>query len=379
MHFVRRSAYHSLSVLLFIFLVLTAWSTTATLTFSKPDRLESWLSESKLYDHFIANAIQQSQKSIQNGQVEGGSHVGDFSLGDPGVQQAVESAFSPQTVQNAVNTFLDANYEWLNGRTATPEFTVDLTQAKAALANNLAAYAQQRATTLPRCSVAQTRELATNGQSFDPLTATCLPIGLTPVMAAEQVKQQLANSQDFLANPVITAQTLNQGNLQNNTQQSQPYYVKLAGVPRAYRLATKLPWIVAGLALLSGVGVVFLAATKRKGVKRLGTLFISAGLVILLLILVSSTVLHRLENKVFTASKVGQLQASLVDFAHRAQSALAKVDLWFGIGFVVAGVIVYLLLRFVWPTPKPDQIETPEPPASEPTQPTPKVPTLIQL
>lgn len=379
MHFVRRSLYHSLSVLLFIFLVLTAWTTTATLTFSKPDRLESWLSESKLYDHFIANAIQQSQKSIQDGQVQGGSYVGDFPLRDPGVQQAVESAFSPQTVQNAVNTFLDANYKWLNGQTAVPEFKVDLTQAKAALANNLAGYAQQRATTLPRCTVAQTRDLAASGQSFDALTATCLPIGLTPAMAAAQVKEQLASSQDFLSNSVITAQTLNQGNLKDNSQQGQPYYVKLAGVPRAYRLATKLPWVLALLALLSGVGVVFLAATRRKGARRLGTLLISSGLVILLLILISSTVLHRLESKVFTTAKVGQLQQSLVDFAHRAQSALAKVDLWFGIGFIVAGVIIYLLLRFVWPTTKPAQVETPEPPSAEPSSSPPKAPTLIQL
>ncbi|HSX36700.1 MAG TPA: hypothetical protein VLG13_01090 [Patescibacteria group bacterium] len=369
MHLLRRSAYHFVSVLLFTFLVLTAWTTTATLTFGKPDRLESWLSQSKLYDHFVATAIDQSNKSVKNSQ-NVNDNSGGLSLSDPGVQQAVKGAFTPATIQGAVNTVLNANYAWLEGKTATPEFSVDLSQQKATLAANLGTYAQTRAASLPRCA-----SLSQVNSDFDPLSATCLPLGVTPAAAGQLAQQKIANSQDFLANPVITAQNLTQMNKRGD-QSKQPYYQKLSQLPKAYRAATKLPWLVAALAVLSGVGVVFLAATRRKGMRRIGTLLVAGGLVILLLILASNVALHRVENKAFTNDKVGQLQQSLVDFAHRAQSFLARVDLWFGIGFVVAGITIWLLLKFVWPAtkmPKANVSQPDGPDSPKPTRPSKKI------
>lgn len=372
MHFVRRSAYHTLSVLFFIFLVLTAWSVTTTLTFTKPDRLESWLTQSKLYDHFIATAIDQAQKSVQTDQGQGLNS--GLSLNDPGVQQAVTAAFTPQTLQNAVNTFLDANYRWLDGKTATPNFTIDLTQAKAALAANLAAYAEKRAATLPKCTTLE------GAQGIDPLTITCLPPGITPAMIGQSAQDQIATSKDFLADPVITAQTLNQSQGQGSTTEKQPYYVKLSQLPKAYRVAKDIPWIVSVLSVLCGAGIVLLGSSRRRGVRRVGTLLVASGVVILALIFISKAALSAIEHRVFTNDAVGQLQESLVNFAHRAQNALVRVDLWFGIAFILAGVAVYLSLKFFWPgNPKQSVSDLREDESTPVAPPKPKTPTLIQL
>src|SRR5436309_3534628 len=112
MYFVRRSLYHFLSVILFLLLLATAWSTSAALTFSNPHRVEAWLSESKLYDHFVDNFLDQSQ-----GSTEDNSTLEGVPLSDTSVRQAANVAFTPQTVQAAVNTFVDANYAWLKGKT----------------------------------------------------------------------------------------------------------------------------------------------------------------------------------------------------------------------------------------------------------------------
>ncbi|HET7320592.1 MAG TPA: hypothetical protein VFI84_03345 [Candidatus Saccharimonadales bacterium] len=369
----RRFVYHALSVCLFVFLILAAWSAALTITFSNPAKLETWLSQSKLYDHFVATAIEQTQKSAQKGQ---NNVANGLDVNDPAVQDAAKAAITPEVLQKSVNTFLDANYAWLEGKTAKPEFSIDLTGVKSALAANIGAYAQKRATGLPKCT-----NIVQIAQQTDYLTATCLPPGVTPSAVAQAVQQQTADSQDFLANPVITAETFNQTTqTQQGSQTSQkPYYQQLSSLPAAYRISTKIPVLVTVLAILSIVGVTLLAATRRKGLRRVASLLVSTGAIILLLIFISSAILHRVETKVFTNDKVGQLQQSLVDFAHRAQSALANIDLWFGVSFVAAGAAIYLALYFTKPkAPKPTMPEVNnEPPA--PTPPAPKRPTLIQL
>lgn len=374
--FFRKFGYHTLSVFLFVFLILAAWSAALTITFNKPAKLETWLSQSKLYDHFVATALDQIKKTTEQPSSHSTDNGVGLSLSDPGVEQAVKTAVTPDLLQKSVNTFLDANYAWLEGKTVKPEFTIDLTGVKAALAANMGAYAQKRAIGLPKCT-----NTVQATQQTDPLTATCLPPGVTPAAIAQSAEQQIADSQDFLANPVITAETFNQTtqNHQSSQTNNQPYYQQLSSLPAAYRFATKIPLLVTVLALLTAAGVILLAVPRRKGIRKVGTLLMSTGVIILLLIFISSSILHRVENKVFTNDNVGQLQQSLVDFAHRAQSALANVDLWFGVSFIVIGAAIYIVLQFTKPsTPKPTQPEaTEEPPTPQPPQP--KRPTLIQL
>jgi len=371
----RGFGYHVLSVLLFVFLILAAWSAALTITFSKPAKLESWLNQSKLYDHFVATALEQSQKSVQANQSPNNSGL---DINDPAVQDAAKAAITPDVLQKSVNTFLDANYTWLEGKTAKPDFSIDLTGVKAALAANLGAYAQKRAIGLPKCI-----NLVQAAQQTDFLTATCLPPSITPTAAAKAVEQQVADSQDFLANPVITAQTFSPNGQQTN-QQSQPYYQRASFLPAAYRFATSLPWLTTLLALLCAAGVILLAAPRRKGFRRVATLLMSTGVIILFLIFISNTIIHRIETKFFTNDKVGQLQQSLVDFAHRAQNALANIDIWFGVSFIVIGFAIYIALHFTKPTASnPETTAAPdEPPTDKPEQPqTPqsKRPTLVQL
>lgn len=368
----RKYFYHTLSGILFLLLIATAWSSALTLTFSKPDNIKAWLSESKLYDHFVDNAIKQSQEPSENGT---SNDVSEAPLSDPAVQQAAKAAFTPDVVQKAVNTFLDGNYAWLQGKTEKPEFNINLTEAKALLATNLGNYAAERAKSLPRCKTLQ--EVYQAEQEY--LAATCKPITVTPAQVGAAVTEDVVVSKDFLVNPVITPDTFSSETLKGGDQEGapaeQPYYEKFSSLPSAYKLATALPWILALVSVLAGAGIVFLAATKRSGLKRVGKILIGAGTIVLLLIVVSGAGFSRLEHQVFTKDNVGLLQQSLVDFAHRAQSALTKVDLWFGITFVLLGIAVLIALRYIWPdakypkkpmAPDPKEVETPEPNAEAP-------------
>src|SRR5690349_7852336 len=112
------------SCVLFISLLSLAFSVSTNLALSHPKKIEKWLSQSGFYGSFVGTAIDQADKTA------GDDQSGGVSLSDSAVKQAAESAFSPSLIQKNVNTFLDSNYSWLQGKTDKPGFNIDLTQAK---------------------------------------------------------------------------------------------------------------------------------------------------------------------------------------------------------------------------------------------------------
>ncbi len=330
MIWVRKTLAYLLSLILLLALVAGVFAGGVTTAFAHPDKVKAWLSQSKVYDHFVSEVIQQSQKSIGSS-----DQSNSVSLSDATVQQAAADAFSPALLQDSVNKFLDGNYAWLQGKTAKPEFIIDLTQAKQGFASQVGQYVQVRFSKLPICAPAQLAQL----QNVDPLAAPCRPANLTAEAEGSLVTQQLAHSGDFLSNPVITADTLSP----KGKEQSQPYYQKLSFAPKAYRWATKTPLILGALALLTALAVFFLLP-RRKGLRRIAVVLVEAGIILVAAKFVADQVLKRIETKVFNTSNVGQLQQSLTDFAHRVETALTKFDLWFGIAFLVVAALIIMFL-----------------------------------
>lgn len=316
-----------LSLILLLSLLGVALSTSTSNTLGKPKKIETYLSQSKLYDHFIDYTADQAKKS--NGDND---QSGSVSLSDSAVQQAAQQAFPSSLIQQSVNTFIDSNYAWLEGKTATPSFKIDLSSQKETFAQKVGRYVKNYTAGLPVCTTAQ----AAAEQGKDPLTATCRPPQLTPEQAGAQVTQRISNTGDFLSNPVITASSVNpKGN-----NQSKPYYVKLSQLPKAYRLGQKLPYIFGALSLLCAIGIIFISLSRRRGWRRVGFMLLTAGIILIVLKFVADFIVKKAEHRVFNNANVGQLQRSLTDFAHRVESNLVKTDLIFGIAFLVLAAII---------------------------------------
>jgi multisubunit Na+/H+ antiporter MnhC subunit len=368
MIWMRKGLVHVLSLFLFVALLGGALVSSADLNLRQPARIESWLNQSQLYNHFVSEVITQAQKSTsgddqdgQSGTSQSGTNQNDqsgtVSLSDSVVQQAAKSAFPPALVQQDVNTFLDSNYAWLQGKTSSPNFVINLTAAKQSFAQQVGQYVQVYTASLPVCTPAQ----LIADQGVDPLAASCRPATLTPEIAGTAATQQLAGSSNFLSNPVITASSINPqangaGNSSANTTnttnetdtkgtpQNQPYYQKLSRLPGLYRLATKLPLLLGGAAILSTLGIIFIAPRKRKGLRRVGLVLLETGIILVLIKLAADFAFHRLESRIFNNSNIGQLQQSLTTFAQRVEAALVKTDLLFGIAFLVLAIIIFGVL-----------------------------------
>lgn len=331
MSWLRKGFVHLLSVLLLIALVGGALAASVDRDLSHPYKVKSWLSQSRLYDHFLANIITEAKQSAGDKE-----QSGSVSLSDSAVQQAAQSAFPPQLLEQSVNTFLDSNYAWLDGQSGTPNFTIDLTSAKLSFALQVGQYVRSYSSGLPVCTVAQLVEMQT--QVIDPLSATCRPPNTTPEALGAQTTRQIATSSDFLSDPVITASTLNP---KAASGQDQPYYQKLSHLPQAYRLATKLPWILGGLAVISSLGIIYIAPRKRWGLRRIGIILTEAGIILVAIKFIADFVFKKLEHRVFNSASIGQLQQSLTDFAHRVETSLVKTDLLIGILFLVLALAIF--------------------------------------
>jgi hypothetical protein len=328
---VRKGIVYLISLVLLVALVGTALSTSFNQTLGKPKKVEAYLAQSKLYDHFVAYTTDQAKKTAGDN-----DQSGSVSLSDAAVQTAAQSAFPSQLIQQSVNTFLDSNYAWLEGKTATPNFTIDLSSQKQTFAQKVGQYVKTYTAGLPVCTDAQLAQQ----QNIDPLIATCRPSALTPEAAGAQTTQRLGTTGDFLSNPVITANSVNpKGN-----QQGKPYYQKLSRLPKLYRLATKLPYILGGLSALSALAIIFIAPVRRKGIRLVGIVLLISGIILAAMKFIADFGFNKAEHKVFNSSSVGQLQQSLTDFAHHVESSMVRIDLIFGIVFLLLAAIILGIL-----------------------------------
>ncbi len=389
MRWVKKGIVGLLALVLLASLVGGALSTSANIALDHPGKIEAWLNQSHFYDAFITNALNEAQKSA-------GGSVGSVSLSDPAVRQAAEKAYSPQLLQQNVNTILNSNYAWLQGKTATPTFNIDLTGAKQSFANEISTAVEKQKNSMTQCSVDQLNQLLSesqNIQNIDPLSVPCRPAGVSSQAEAAQVEQAISANNSFLSgHTTVTASTLSP----SGKSQNQPYYQEFSAAPKFYRWSVTLPWIYALAALLSLIGIVFLAPRKRRGLRIVCVVLLEAGLILLVIKLLGDKALPHVENKIFNGSSVGPLQKSLVDFLHLAEAQLVKIDFWFGIAYLTLAfaLVLYLFITrksAVESTPKPQlkaraTTTTPPIPATPSTSTTPtatrpkhqKPPRLIQ-
>lgn len=325
-----------LSLVLLVSLVGLAFSISVKTNLTHTAKLQGWLNQSNFYNSFVSNELHDAQQSAGND-----VGAGRVSLNDPVVEQAVKAVFTPALLQQYTSTFLNSNYAWLNGKTAAPDFTINLTGAKQKLAQQVGQRVKTRVAGLAACSAAQLAQLQTT-LTTDPLSVPCLPPTLTAQIAADQATTQIKGSSDFLSNPILTANTLNP----NGSNHGQAYYQKLSALPKLYRLNLKLPWIFGALIVLSTLGIIFISTKRRRGLRRVGWVLLLAGLALVATKFIADTAFNHAQKKIFTNSNIGQLQHSLTDFLHRLETQLVKVNLRFGIAFLAVAVLLLAVLWF---------------------------------
>jgi hypothetical protein len=330
------------------------------------------LSDSGIYGSVVSQALNQA-KTTSNGSSQ-------VSLLDLEIKNAAEGSFSPQVVQSSSEKVIDGVYDWLGGKTPQPVFNVDLSGPKNDFADKVGQLAKDRAAKLPVCTSAPT--------NIDPLSATCLPPGITPAQVGVQAKNDVLAGQGFLEHPTITAE-----NFKGATNQSIFDKPKSKQAPKRYQLAVKLPFILAALALLTMLAIIFLSNSRRKGIRRAAIILSISGLFMLLFAwgfnrIMTHNVIPDTIPKVALDNKV--LQSNVQIVATEVVQRIHQNYLIFGIGYLALGILGLLVAMLMGkgggkkvPAPAKTttskQMPAPAPrQAQRPASPRPKSPPKIQ-
>lgn len=292
-----------------------------------PEPVKETLKESGLY----TSAIDTFLVSTDNPNKD---TSGDISTDNPVVQAAFKKAFPPELIESSTENFIDSIYKWMRGDTAIPDFRIDLTQAKTTFVEEVAAGAETRAANLPACPRGQI-------EFNDPFSATCLPRGASPSLAAEKIRSELGNNESFLSNPVLTASSI------KSSESPEKSVFTDSNLPSVYQGLQNGRLVLLILALLAVTGVVLLSNSLRAGIRHAGIVLLVVGVGILIASFISNKavtealpdLLARSENAAL-ADKLQSLMANIVRDTNRTFSAFGWAYTITGTGAILGSLFV---------------------------------------
>lgn len=261
----------SLSILGF----LVSFTTTSLL---KPSNIKRWTSDSGAYQSLgpiaINNAIEAQKKDGQST---------SYPLSNPLVKNAAQSALSSDFYQKSTEQVINGSFDWLNKKEATPKFDIDLLAAKQTFVDSLGDSIKDRYNGLPSCSE------TVLPSTTDLLNINCKTEGLEIDQLVENQKLAVLNDESFLPNTTITADNI-------GGEGKESVFQKQSDAPKYFEAILWLPKLFAGVAIISGLAVLFLAESKRKGARKIGWRLLVVGLTFLLLVVIGAVGLAKLKT-----------------------------------------------------------------------------------
>lgn len=262
--------------------------------------------------------------------------TGPVPLKEPWVLNAANTAFPASDLEQKTNTAIDSTFEWLDGKTDKPAFTIDLSSNKAAFATQVGEYAQNRYAGLPVCSRSSLPDTS------DPLAINCRVPYINPSTVGSTLSQQVTTDKNFLANPVISSTNASL-NPVNQAAQTDPFK-NLDGLRSIYQSRTLILWGLPMLILLcTGIGI-GLAMDRARALRHLSRAFLFNTVSLIAIGLLLGVGFNRLIDTfsidAITSTVVGPVVSNLGAHAQKVYFIFA------GISALIA-LICYMIARFL--------------------------------
>ena len=222
-----------------------AWSHVAVTTLGNRNTVGGWLEDSGAYNKLTDVAL-DSAKHDEN--------PDDIPLDNPEIRKIANQVFNADFLRSNSETFLNGIYDWLEGKSETLNFQINIADAKNRLAEGVGGYVANRATELPRCTAIPTE--------FDVYSADCLPPGVSAEQVGEQARSQVLNSKDFMPNSSFSAADIKFKD-ENGQQTSLADAKQLKQFQNSYEWAKRVPLILAILSATLATGIVMLSQIGR--------------------------------------------------------------------------------------------------------------------
>lgn len=319
MNSLRRISKGIAAFLLLIILLVAPLVISLQMVINSPEVVKKSLDQSNLYE-----------TSSKADLLQGRGRLSSVVVSDPGIISAFNNAITPSYVKTSSEKLIDNVYAYVQGVAPSAELSTDVLDVKTRFADNVADYVKQKFDALPRCT-----ELMIPSTTIESLLqATCAPIGVSSSQASEYARSQIMNTALFsndrleLAGLVGMRESLLNSYL-TDVRNVYPYFILLVYI---------LP--VAGIILT--VGLLFLNNAKRRGVKTIANLLLSAGLINILAAFIITGILgfiigDSVPGGSRVAESLGGVGANLLDSLR---------TWWLGCAglFAAVSIIVYIIL-----------------------------------
>lgn len=333
----KKFLYYFTGFVAFIVLLQLPFAFAISNVFSNPDNVDQVLEDGGVYKNFVDLALLNVE--------ERGDENTKKILADDKVQEIIKSSVNPSDIQDSSKSVISGVYAWLEGKTAQPEFEINLAKPADTAVTKLSDYAEERANSLPACTLQQ---LQTVDFQSDVLSIPCLPPGVTGSQVGQQFSAQAKDQIAFLKDPVIPSSEV----LKEVDTTSQEY----TDAPKAYQNLHQSKWSTLLFALILIALLIFARRDRIAGMRFASKVVFAVGLVFALILLM---LLSGDASAVDAENKLGEVVMSTV-MSLFAQ--LASTLRWFAAAYLVLGVGgIVLAQRLTQPT---DSVQTPEPPTT---------------
>lgn len=287
----------------------------------RPAHIEQWVSNSGIYGSLPSKLIEQTQKTQKTEPSSDG-----ISFSDPIIQSAAKEALSPEFVQSSSEQIITSTFKWLDGEVAKPDFQIDTAGVKQRFASSIAGAAKERYAQLPACTKNQFPK------TTDPLKIDCRPsagVDIDEQIAA--FTRSIVSSKDFLPDATISADSF----MQSGTSGT-PLSSKSSSIPKTYQWAKLLPVLIGVVMLVCSTGILFLSATKRLGIRKIGSTLSIVSITSFISLFVGSLVITKLREQFArqTDNSSGAVfKDTTLSIAQSLQADLLKI------GGIISGII----------------------------------------
>lgn len=203
---------------------------TLQATLLNKNETKSWLIKSGIYNNLVDTLVQP-----QGGAQGSAEEIIDQAT----LKKALMETFPPSYTQQQIEGVLDNTYAWLEGKSQTLSFSINIPEKRQEFAKNLGIALESKVAQLPTCS-----------SRFDESTS-CVPPGMSKSDFAQQLANRAQEGTTVLEKPITE---------QSTGQRPQPNLL-----PQIYQAA---PTIIIGAIvtlLLAATGYVFLSDSRLRG------------------------------------------------------------------------------------------------------------------
>jgi hypothetical protein len=309
---------------------LGAWilSVATARTIGHAEQAKTLLHESRIYEAVIPSQIAEAQKNNPT--------LANIPLQNSQVQKLLATSVDSQQLQAQGDEAVDGIYNWLEGKSDKPKLSIDVTANAQTLSTSLSDLAATHAASLRPCVPGQD-DYSTF--SSDPISANCLPPGVTPDVVRSYVTQAVQNNPALAATTQLTEEDVKLTN-------GKTIMESFDAAPVWYQRAQLIP-LVSAVAAIVLMLLLLLILKPLRGVRSIGKHLLSVGITLAIVAFALAWGIEKLYSTFIPKNDNPNIGDALMQLTTAFNASLRDNIITLSAGTAIVGLVLFVFAVIV--------------------------------